>query len=173
VVIAAHLALVGVGAAERLVELGVARRNAAWAIGAGGVEQGRGHYPGMVALHALLLAGAAIEPILLDRPFVPARFVGGGLALLLAAGLRFWVIRSLGRRWTTRVIVLPGRPLIATGPYRYLRHPNYLAVVIEVAALPIAVGALVTAIAASLMNAALLAVRIRTEEAALGIRTPS
>ncbi len=172
-VIPANLVLVALVAAERLVELGVARRNTTWAFGAGGVEHGRAHYPGMVLLHAGLLAGAAIEPILLDRPFVPARFALGVVALLLAAGLRFWVIRTLGRRWTTRVIVLPGRPLVAGGPYRHLRHPNYLAVVIEVAALPIAVGAFVTAIAASLTNAALLAVRLRTEEAALGIRGPS
>ena len=166
---AAHLLLVAAVAAERLAELRVARRNAARALGAGGIEHGREHYPFMVALHAALLGGATLEPILLDRPFAPARYVGGVAALLLAAALRLWVIRTLGRRWTTRVIVLPGRPLCADGPYRYLRHPNYLAVVIEVAALPIAVGAFATAAIASLLNAALLVVRIRVEEAALGI----
>jgi len=170
VVSAANLLLVAVVAVERLVELGIARRHAARAFAEGGVEHGRAHYPFMVALHIVLLAGALLEPALFDRPFVAARFGFGVLALLLAAGIRLWVIRTLGWRWTTRVIVLPGRPLVAAGPYRFLRHPNYLAVAIEVAALPLATGAWGTAVAAGLLNAALLAVRIRVEEAALGLR---
>jgi methyltransferase len=167
---AANLLLVAVVAGERLVELSVARRHAGWALAAGGVEHGRGHYPFMVGLHVLLLAGAAIEPILFDRPFAAARFAAGCAALVAAAALRLWTIATLGRRWTTRVIVLPGWPLLTGGPFRFMRHPNYVAVVLEVAALPIAVGAWFTAAAAGLMNLLLLAVRIRCEEEALGIR---
>lgn len=165
-----NLLLVAAVALVRLVELGVARRHTLRALAAGGVEHGRGHYPVMVALHVGLLAGAALEPIALQRPFVPLRFAVG-LAVLLAAGaLRLWTIVTLGRRWTTRVIVLPGAPLVEAGPFRWLRHPNYLAVVVEVAALPIAVGAYATAVVAGILNLLVLAVRIRVEETALGLR---
>jgi methyltransferase len=87
---------------------------------------------------------------------------------LLAQGLRWWAIATLGPRWSTRIVVLPGAPPVTDGPYRFLRHPNYLAVVLELAAVPLIGGALVTAAAASLGNAFLLAVRIRAEERALG-----
>jgi methyltransferase len=83
--------------------------------------------------------------------------------------LRWWAVASLGRRWSTRIVVLPGRPLVTAGPYRFLRHPNYLAVVLELLAVPLIGGALVTAAVATLGNLALLAVRVRAEEAALGL----
>jgi methyltransferase len=168
VVSAASLALVGLVAAGRVVELAVARRHARSLLAKGGVEHGRSHYPFMVALHAALLAGCVVEPMVAGRPFAPVRFAAGSAALAAAAALRWWTIATLGDRWTTRVVVVPGRPLVTGGPFRFLRHPNYLAVAIEVAALPLAVGAWITALLGTLLNGILLlAIRIPCEEAAL------
>ena len=165
----AGLALVGLVTVARLAELAVARRHTIALLAAGGVEHGRGHYPIMVALHAGLLLGCVLEPLLAARPFEPIRFAAGAAVLAAAAALRWWAMVTLGARWTTRVIVLPGRPLVAGGPFRFLRHPNYLAVAIEVAALPLAVGAWMTAMFGTILNAILLlAVRVPCEEAALG-----
>ncbi|MEV7181396.1 isoprenylcysteine carboxyl methyltransferase family protein [Kitasatospora sp. NPDC093679] len=160
-------------AAERLVELVVARRNAAWSLARGGTEHGRGHYPPMVLLHKALLVGCLLEPALLARPFVPALGVPMLLLVLAAQGLRWWCIASLGPRWNTRVIVVPGLPLVTRGPYRWLRHPNYLAVVVEGAALPLVHSAWLTAGAFTVLNLWLLGVRIRCEEAALGGVAPA
>lgn len=153
--------------AERLAELRLSVRNAAWSLARGGIETGQRHYPAMVALHSGLLAGCVAEVWLLERRFRPAL---GWPTLALAAGsqaLRWWCIATLGRQWNTRVIVVPGRPLVTAGPYRRLRHPNYLAVVVEGAALPLVHSAWVTAGAFTILNAALLRVRLRCEEAAL------
>ncbi len=168
---AAYLAVLGAVTLERAAELAVSTRNARWAFRHGGVETGRGHYPVMVVLHAGLLAGCAAEVVLLDRPFIPA--LGWpmlGLAVASQA-LRWWCITSLDRRWNTRVIVVPGLSLVASGPYRWLRHPNYVAVVVEGIALPMVHSAWVTALAFTAANIPLLAVRIRAEERALGLRT--
>ncbi len=154
-------------AGERIAELVVSKRNAAWAFERGGVEYGREHFPFMVALHTAFLLGCLFEPWLLDRPFVPAL---GFTMLVLAIGaqaLRWWVITTLGPRWNTRVIVVPGLPLVQGGPFRYLRHPNYLAVVVEGFALPLIHGAWITAAAFTALNFALLAVRITVENEAL------
>ena len=165
------LALVGAVAAERVVELVLARWNAAWSLARGGVEYGREHYPWMVALHVGLLVGSVAEPVVAARPFDAMRF-GTGTALVAAAqGLRWWTIATLGRRWNTRVIVIPGLPLVTGGPFRFLRHPNYLAVATEVAALPLAGGAWATAVVGSILNGVLMAIRIPCEETALGIRS--
>jgi methyltransferase len=163
------LALVGL---ERLAELVVSRRNAAWAFARGGVERGRGHFPPMVALHTGLLAGALVEVVLADRPFLP--WLGWPmLALVVTAQvLRWWCIRTLGRQWNTRVIVVPDLPLVSAGPYRWLRHPNYVAVVLEGLALPLVHSAWVTATVFTAANIPLLAVRLRVEEAALGRGRP-
>lgn len=163
----AYLLLLLAVAGLRLVELRVARRNASWSFARGGVESGRGHYPVMVALHVALLAGSAAEVYVLDRPFVP--WLGWpALALLLASSsLRWWCIRTLGPRWNTRVIVVPGLALISRGPYRWLRHPNYLAVVAEGLALPLVRSAWLTCAAFTALNCALLRVRLRVEEQAL------
>ena len=160
----ALVALVGV---ERLAELVVSKRHAAWAFSHQGVEYGRGHYPPMVALHTGLLVGALVEVWWLGRPFVPA--VGWAmLGLVVAAqGLRWCCIASLGRQWNTRVIVVPGMALVSRGPYRLLRHPNYVAVVLEGLALPLVHSAWATAAVFTVLNAALLRVRIRVEERAL------
>lgn len=162
-----YLILIGLVCAERLAELVTARRHAAWSLARGGVEHGRGHYPAMVALHTALLAGCVLEPLLAGRPFVPA-LGWPALALALAAqGLRWWCIRTLGPRWNTRVLVVPGLPLVAGGPYRWLRHPNYVAVVVEGFALPLVHGAWLTALGFTVLNAVLLRVRIRCEDDAL------
>lgn len=167
-----YTALVALVGLERLVELRLSRRHAAWAFARGGVEAGRGHYPVMAAFHAAFLAACVTEPWLLGRPFVPA--VGWpALGLTLAAqALRYWVIATLGPRWNTRVIVLPGTAPIASGPYRFLRHPNYLAVVVEIAALPLVHGAWLTALVFTLGNALLLRLRIRVEEHAMAEAYP-
>ncbi|GAA1643326.1 isoprenylcysteine carboxyl methyltransferase family protein [Catellatospora bangladeshensis] len=154
-------------AGERLVELVVSKRHARWALARGGREYGRGHYPYMVALHTALLAGCLAEVWLLDRPFLP--WLGWPmLALVLASqALRWWCVTTLGPRWNTLVIVVPGLPLVDRGPYRWLRHPNYLAVVVEGIALPLVHTAWLTALIFTLLNFAVLAVRIRVEDRAL------
>jgi methyltransferase len=152
---------------ERLAELVVSRRNAAWSAARGGVESGQGHFPAMVVLHTALLVGALVEVWVADRPFLPG--VGWpALVLALASqGLRWWCITTLGPRWNTRVIVVPGLPLVTSGPYRWLSHPNYVAVVVEGIALPLVHTAWVTAAVFTLLNAVLLTVRLRVENRAL------
>ncbi|HEX4470957.1 MAG TPA: isoprenylcysteine carboxyl methyltransferase family protein [Nocardioides sp.] len=152
---------------ERLAELVVSKRNTAWSLARGGVETGRGHYPVMVALHTGLLVGALVEVWLRRPAFVPALGFAM-LALVLASqGLRWWCIATLGRQWNTRVIVVPGLPRVTGGPYRFLSHPNYVAVVVEGLALPLVHSAWITAIAFTVCNAVLLTVRIRVEARAL------
>ncbi|NRQ33045.1 isoprenylcysteine carboxyl methyltransferase family protein [Nonomuraea sp. NN258] len=163
----AYTVLIGLVVLERLAELVVARRNLAWARSAGGVEHGRGHYPWIVAAHVGLLAAAPAEVWLLHRPFVPALGWPMLALVLLAQGLRWWCIATLGRQWNTRIVVVPGIPLVHAGPYRWLRHPNYVAVVAEGVALPLVHTAWLTALAFTLVNAALLTIRIRAENAAL------
>ncbi|MDX6745015.1 isoprenylcysteine carboxyl methyltransferase family protein [Actinocorallia sp. A-T 12471] len=168
---AALVCLVGL---ERLAELKVARRNLQWSRALGGVESGRDHYPLIVALHVGLLAGCLLEPVLLDRPFIPA--LGWPMLALVAAaqGLRWWCIRTLGPQWNTRVIVVPGLPRVTRGPYRYpwLPHPNYLAVALEGFALPLVHTAWLTALTFTLLNLPLTAHRLKTENTALKSLTP-
>lgn len=159
--------LIGAVALERLAELVVATRNARWAFDRGGREYGFGHYPVMVILHTGLLAGCLAEVWLTDRPFLPLLGVVMLVLALGSQGLRWWCIAVLGRQWNTRVIVVPELPLVTTGPYRWLRHPNYVAVVVEGFALPLVHSAWLTALVFTVCNAALLTVRIRTEDRAL------
>ena len=148
-------------------ELVVARRNGRWAAARGGVEHGAGHYPVMVTLHTGLLAAIPLEAVLRDRK--PPRTWPALLAACVAAqGLRWWCIVTLGRQWNTRVVVVPGLPTVHRGPYRLMRHPNYAAVVAEGVALPLVHSSWVTALVFTVLNALLLRVRIRTEDAALG-----
>lgn len=159
--------LVAAVALERLAELVVSNRNAAWSLARGGVETGRGHYPVMVVLHTGLLAGALVE-VWVRRPGTPGLLAVLAVVLVLASqALRWWCIATLGRRWNTRVIVVPGLPPVTGGPYHLVRHPNYVAVVVEGLALPLVHGAWVTAAVFTLLNAVLLSVRIRVENAAL------
>ena len=162
-----YVGLVAVVVVARGVELAVSERNRRWSMAQGGVESGAGHYPVMVLLHTGLLVGAVVEVLALDRPFLP--WLGWPMLALLVAshGLRWWCISSLGRQWCTRIVVVPGRSAVTSGPYRFLRHPNYLAVVLEGIALPLLHTAWVTAAVFTVANAALLRVRIAAEEQAL------
>ncbi|GLW06403.1 hypothetical protein Misp01_15330 [Microtetraspora sp. NBRC 13810] len=164
---ALYLLLLLLVVAERVAELILARRHLAWARRHGGVESGRGHYPWLVLAHTALLAGAAAEVLLLHRPFLPALGWPMLAVVVLAQGLRWWCIGTLGRRWNTRVVVVPGLPLVRSGPYRWLGHPNYVAVVAEGVALPLVHTAWLTALIFTVVNAGLLTVRIRVENAAL------
>ena len=162
-----YLLILAVGV-ERLVELVVSKRNARWAFAHGGREFGREHYPVMVAIHAGLLLGCVVEVWLLHRPFIG--WLGWPMLTIAlgAQALRWWCITTLGKRWNTLVIVMPEAPLVRSGPYRFLHHPNYVAVVAEGIALPLVHTAWLTAICFTVANAALLTVRIRVENAALG-----
>ncbi|TDD37331.1 hypothetical protein E1286_37450 [Nonomuraea terrae] len=165
----AYALLIGLVVLERLAELVVARRNLAWARSKGGVEYGRRHYPWIVAAHVALLAAAPAEVWLLDRPFVPVLGWPMLAVVVLAQGLRWWCIGTLGRRWNTRVVVVPGMALVDRGPYRWLRHPNYVAVVAEGIALPLVHSAWLTALVFTVVNAVLLTIRVRVEDSALAL----
>jgi methyltransferase len=162
-----YTVIVAVVALERLAELVVAKRNLAWSLQRGGRETGFAHYPFMVVLHTGLLAGCLLEVWLGHRSFIPA--LGGPMLVLLIASqaLRWWCIRTLGHQWNTRIIVIPGLPRVVGGPYRLFAHPNYVAVVAEGFALPLIHTAWLTAAAFTVLNAALLTVRIRAENDAL------
>jgi methyltransferase len=162
-----HLLILAVGV-ERLIELVVAKRNARWAFNHGGKEFGHGHYPVMVTLHTALLLGCVIEVWALHRPFIG--WLGWPMlaVVTLSQALRWWCVATPGRHWNTLVIVLPEAPLVRRGPYRWLPHPNYVAVVAEGFALPLVHTAWLTAIGFTLANALLLTVRIRIENSALG-----
>jgi methyltransferase len=164
---AAVLVLVGF---ERLWELVLTARNRQWARPRGGVEFGRRHHRWMVALHTAFLGGCAAEVLGAfgsPRPFHAASAVVWSAVLVLAMGLRYWAITSLGPRWSTRVVVVPNLRAIDSGPYRWLRHPNYLAVIAEGLAIPLLHGAWITCLLFQAGNAVLLTVRIRCEERAL------
>ena len=157
---------------ERLAELVVSNRNLAWSRARGGVEHGSGHYPPMVSLHSSLLVGAVIEVWWGDRPFIPALGWPMLALVVLTQALRWWCITTLGPRWNTRIVVVPGLPLVTGGPYRFFRHPNYVAVVVEGIALPLVHTAWITATVFTVLNAILLRVRIGAENRALGL-TPA
>jgi methyltransferase len=159
--------LIGLVALERVAELVVSQRNARWSFEQGGLETGRGHFPYMVILHIALLVGALIEVLVADRQFIPT--VGWlMLALVIAAqALRWWCIASLGKQWNTRVIVVPGAQRITRGPYRWLRHPNYVAVVLEGIALPLVHNAWVVAVVFTFLNYFILRIRLAVENRAL------
>ena len=162
-----YVLLIAVVGCERVAELVVSKRNLAWSRAQGGIEVGAGHYPAMVVLHTGLLVGCLAEVMLLDRPFLPAL---GWPMLAIVVGaqvLRWWCITTLGRQWNTRVVVIPGAPRVSGGPYRLLSHPNYVAVIAEGVALPLVHTAWITALVFTVLNAALLATRITTENAAL------
>ena len=158
------VALVGL---ERVAELVVSTRNARWSRERGGVEHGLGHFPFMVVLHTALLVGALAEAWI-RQPQVPSLLAWSMLALVVASqALRWWCIATLGNRWNTRVIVVPGLAPVRSGPYRWMSHPNYVAVVAEGVALPLVHASWVTALVFTVANAALLIVRLRAENAAL------
>jgi methyltransferase len=155
--------IVGLVAAERLAELILARANTRTLLARGAVERGAAHYPLLVALHAAWLASVWLLGWRVPNWYWLAVYV-----LLQIA--RVWVLASLGRYWTTRVITLPGAELVRRGPYRFLRHPNYAVVIAEIAILPLVFGEYDVAIVFSVLNAAVLAWRIRIENRALAER---
>jgi methyltransferase len=162
------VAVVGLMGLQRLGELLLARR---WlrttAAETGAVTEPDPSFPALVAVHAAWLAGCALEPWLLPRPPLPALAWAMAALWLAALGLRVWTLRALGRYWNVRVIRRARQPVVTAGPYRYVRHPNYVVVIVEVAAVPLLLGAYGTALLASLANAVLLMLRIRREEAYL------
>ncbi len=151
---------------QRLSELYISSRNTRALLARGAVEHGQRHYPWIVVMHVLFPIALTAEVLLLRTG--PGALGLLWLALWLAAQLLRWsTMQALGERWTTRVLVLPGVPLVTSGPYRWLRHPNYVAVVIELLAAPLMFGAWRTALLFSAANALALTVRIRCEERAL------
>lgn len=159
------LIILGLVVAQRLWELWLADRNTKRLLAAGAVEVGVSHYPLFVALHASWLAALAVVTPWTAVPN-PIWFA---LYILLQAG-RAWVISSLGPYWTTRIITVPGAPLVKTGPYRFVRHPNYIVASLEIAVLPLMFGQIWVAAVFSILNAALVAYRIRIEDRALNER---
>jgi methyltransferase len=153
--------LLGLVTGQRLGELVLARRNTRRLLAQGAVEAGRAHYPYMVALHAAWLAG--LWALAHDRPIDPVWL----RAFVVLQAARVWVVASLGRRWTTRIITLPQAPLVRRGPYRFLAHPNYVVVAAEIVVLPLTFGLVAFGLLFSALNAAVLWVRIRTETRAL------
>jgi len=154
---------VGLVAIQRLLELRLSRRHERILRARGAVERGREHYPLIVALHVLWLLSTLVESLLRGPVLWPVP-----LALfLLVQPLRYWAILSLGENWNTRILVVPGAQLVRRGPYRYLKHPNYVVVAVEIATFPLIFGAWITALVFSVLNAALLSVRIREENRAL------
>lgn len=151
---------------QRIWELRIAKRNERTMRGRGAVEVDAEHYPTIVALHTLWFIGMIVEIVVLSRGINPSWYLL--LAIVLVAQLvRYWAIRSLGVYWNTRILVLPKAKLVTRGPYRYLKHPNYIAVIIELLLFPLIFNAWLTAITASLINAFILRSRIKAEERAL------
>ncbi len=162
----ASLLIVALVTVQRACELAWGQRNAAALLARGGIEAGRGHHWPLVGLHAAWLAGLWL--LAWDSAVDPAWLA----FYLLLQFARAWVLWTLGRRWTTRVIVLPSAPLVRSGPYRYLRHPNYVVLAAEVAVLPLVFGLWWYALVFSALNALLLAIRIRAEDRALCAGAP-
>ncbi|HKP26662.1 MAG TPA: isoprenylcysteine carboxylmethyltransferase family protein [Dongiaceae bacterium] len=151
---------------QRLIELVIATRNTRALLAEGAYEVGRGHYPAIVFMHSAWLAVLWAFFLFGLTVFQP----WAAIAYLAVQGLRLWTLLSLGRYWTTRIIVVPGAPLVRSGPYRFIRHPNYLVVALEIALLPLALDAWPLAVGFSIVNAIVLAWRIRTEETTLAPR---
>lgn len=151
---------------QRIVELGLARRNAIYTKSLGGYEIGKEHYPLLVLLHGAFLGSLILETLVkgnLQIKPVPI-FLS---IFFLAQVIRIWVIASLGKMWNTRILIVPNSKPVTCGPYRYLKHPNYLVVILEMATLPLSFGAIGTAIIFSGLNLALLCIRIKIEEEGL------
>lgn len=160
-------ALIILVALERIVELVVSKRNLAWSFRNGGIEFGRSHYPYMVAIHIFLLVGSLVE-VWVVQPTLNPVVSWTMFALVIASqALRWWCIRSLGQRWNTLVVIVPGLPPVRKGPYKWLKHPNYVAVIVEGFALPLVGFAWITAITFSVLNFFILRARLRVENEAL------
>lgn len=167
ITVLAFTSLVAIVAVQRLWELVRSRRHERALLARGGREHARAQMPWMSALHGTWLVAMILEVVLLRREASAGLAVAAGLVFLIGQGLRLAAMSALGERWTVRVITVPGAPPVDRGIFRWLRHPNYLGVVLEIAALPLVHGAWLTALVWSVANGVLLAARIRAEEAAL------
>ena len=152
---------------QRLLELRLSRHHEADILARGGREHGADQFGWMKALHTAWFIAMLTEVLLLDRPFIPWLFAMACVVFIIGQALRYAAILTLGPRWTVRVMTLPDEPLVTRGIYRHVRHPNYAGVILEVAAVPLLHTAYLTSLVFTLTNAALIAVRIRTEERAL------
>ena len=160
------ICVVGFVIIQRIVELFVARRNELWIRSQGGYEAGASHYPFMVAIHVGFFISLILEVLVFERtlpPYWPILFVLFTVLQLM----RVWVISSLGRFWNTKILVLPGANVVKKGPFLFIRHPNYVVVTLEIITIPLMFGAYFTALVFTLLNFAILSVRIPIEEAAL------
>jgi methyltransferase len=154
-------------AIERVVELLVSKRNLAWSKDHGGIEFSFGHYPFMVILHSSLLIGSLVE-IYISKPKLIPALAWTMFGLVMASQiLRWWCVTTLGKRWNTRIVIVPNLARVISGPYKYLNHPNYVAVVIEGFALPMVGFSWITASIFTTLNIPLMIVRIRAENQAL------
>ena len=152
---------------QRLLELRVARRNEAWARSRGAIEHAPEHYPWMVAMHSAWILGTFFEGWVRGSQFGPGWFVWLGVFVLAQFG-RYWAISSLGPYWNTRILIVPGAKLVRRGPYKFMPHPNYVVVALELLTGPLIFGAWITAVLFTILNAILLlSVRIPAEERAL------
>ena len=166
-----YVLLVGAVAIERGLEVLLARRNLRRVIACGGLIADRHSFWDMVAFQVAFLAACVLEIFVLGRPFLPVLGLPMLVLVAVAMTLRYWAVATLGDRWNLRVVVLPGEPVATGGPYRWVRHPNYLAVVVETVALPLVHTAWLTAAVSAVVLAPLLTRRIRLEEAALARHT--
>jgi methyltransferase len=164
----AYFVLIGLVGCERVFELWLARRNARRAFARGGVETGGAHYRAMVIFHTAFLFACIAEAMLFQRTFPPLIGWFALAGVIAAQALRYSAVWALGDRWNTRIIVTPGVPPVTRGPYRFVRHPNYVAVALEMVSIPMVRGCWLTALAFFSGNLALMIVRIPAEEAALG-----
>ncbi|NLP51001.1 isoprenylcysteine carboxyl methyltransferase family protein [Bacillus sp. RO1] len=151
---------------QRVVELGIARRNEKWIKSMGAIEYGKDHYKYMIILHVAFLTSFLIEVTLLERTLSPLWPVILSF-FILTQTLRVWSIKSLGKFWNTKVLILPDASIVKTGPYKFLRHPNYTILVLEILLIPLMFHAFYTAIVFTVLNAWMLSVRIPLEEQAL------
>jgi methyltransferase len=163
----AFLALLGCVGIERLIELTLSRRHQRDLVCLGARKQADPCYPWMIALHASVLVGAGLEVVILHRPFIVSLASIALAFFVLATLLRWWVIRTLGTHWNTRVVDSASLGVVSKGPFRWVRHPNYLAVFVEMIALPLIHSAWITALVSAIGNAFVLSRRLQAEEGVL------
>jgi methyltransferase len=165
--VVAYLALLAVVGLLRLVEIGISKRNQRWLISQGVEKVSEPRFRWMVLFHAGILVSAGLEVVLLHRPFLPALGLAMGAVFVLANGVRWWVIGTLARHWNVGVMASVQLGVVTSGPYRWVRHPNYLAVFLELLALPLIHTAWLTALVGSMFHVAILRQRVRVEESTL------
>ena len=154
---------------ERLIEMRISKKNALWSFERGGVEFGGDHYKWMVTMHSAIFVCILAEYFVFHPAFPGALIKSAMILAVVCQILRWWIISTLGRRWNTRVIVVPNLPLVKNGIYRFVKHPNYIVVAIELVALPMVFGAWRTAIVFTLFNSLLMSVRLKIENEALKV----